>query len=388
MSPYEGLEADREHSEIAAPRGTLSARALFDALADAAFVFTPAGIIQACNFAAERIFGHSANELVGRSMCLLFADGDAESFLYQLQNDLHAHQTHYTGTPRELRGRRKTGETFALEITVTTLRDPDGERLLGIARDITERHAAQEQIRAQNARLQRANQELEQFTYVASHDLQEPLRMVSSFTELFARRYQGIIDDTGREFIGYALDGAKRMKLLINDLLEYSRLSHDTGVHSKIDANRVCDDALKTLALAVRDSGAEVEVGKLPAITGHRAQLRVLFHQLIGNAIKYQAADRPPRIEVNALRDGNAWHFRVKDNGMGIPEEFLGRIFHIFHRLHRERRFPGTGVGLAMCKRIVELHGGTIWAESVRGEGSLFHFTLADRPPHEPFFSA
>jgi signal transduction histidine kinase len=187
--------------------------------------------------------------------------------------------------------------------------------------------------------------------------------------------------ETGREFIGYALDGAKRMKLLITDLLDYSRLGNDESPYQKLDASVVCADALKTLTLAIRDAGAEITVGKLPAVIGNRAQLRQVFYQLIGNAIKYQAPDRPPRIELSATRGEGAWHFSVQDNAMGIPDEFLSRVFMIFYRLHRERRYPGTGVGLALCKRILELHGGTIWAESVRGEGSVFRFVLPDRPP-------
>lgn len=378
MSRNDGSDAEGRCAAIDARDG-ISTRDLFDALYDAALIFTPAGIIECCNRAAERLFDHPAEALVGRSVAILVAEGDGASLLYQLQNDLHAHRAAYIGAPHELRGRRRSGEFFPLEITVTMLPQPDGDLLLGLARDVTERRLAHDRLIAQAARLERANQELEQFAYVASHDLQEPLRMVSCFTELFARRYHAVIDDTGREFIAYALDGAKRMKMLIADLLDYSRLSHDTGRHQKVDTNVVCADALKTLALAVRDSGAEVTVGKLPQVLANRGQLRQIFHQLVGNAIKYRLPDRPPRVDIAARREGAMWHFTVTDNAMGIPEQFLSRIFFIFHRLHRDRRHPGTGVGLAICKRIVELHGGTIWAESVRGEGSIFHFTLPDR---------
>jgi light-regulated signal transduction histidine kinase (bacteriophytochrome) len=224
--------------------------------------------------------------------------------------------------------------------------------------------------------LERSNQELEQFAYVASHDLQEPLRMVASYCQLLERRYADAVDDEGREFISYAVDGANRMQALINDLLTYSRVGRQDQNLESLASATIVDHALANLQAAIDDGGATVTVGSLPAVRGDASQLMRLFQNLVGNALKFRG-DRAPTIAVTAEPGAEGeWVFSVKDNGIGIEPRHADRVFAIFQRLHSRQEYPGTGIGLAVCRKIVERHGGRIWLESVPGEGTTFLFTL------------
>jgi len=233
-----------------------------------------------------------------------------------------------------------------------------------------------EELRRAADDLARSNRDLEQFAYVASHDLQEPLRMVSSYVQLLARRYEGKLDAEADKFIGYAVDGAARMRRLIDDLLAYSRVGTRGRALAPVDAAAALGDAMKDLAGAVDETGASVTCDELPRVLGDRTQLARLFQNLIGNAIKFREPARPCRVHVSAGRDGGLWLFRVRDNGIGIEPQYLEKVFQIFQRLHDRTTYPGTGVGLPICRRIVERHGGRIWVESQPGEGSVFCFTL------------
>ena len=223
--------------------------------------------------------------------------------------------------------------------------------------------------------LERSNQELSQFAYVASHDLQEPLRMVSSYLGLLARRYRGKLDAEADEFIGYAVDGAERMKLLINGLLGYSRVSNRPMNLEAVDTGRLADDVVRSLGESIAEAGAEFAIGSLPEIKADAMQMERLFTNLFENAIKYRS-DAPPRIRVAAERRERFWEFSVADNGIGIAPEHSKKIFDIFTRLHGREKYQGTGIGLASCKRVVERHGGRIRVEPAPGGGSIFHFTL------------
>ncbi|HEX3881405.1 MAG TPA: ATP-binding protein [Stellaceae bacterium] len=224
--------------------------------------------------------------------------------------------------------------------------------------------------------LKRSNTELEQFAYVASHDLQEPLRMVTSYCQLLQRRYGDKLGEDGAEFIAFAVDGAGRMTRLIKDLLAYSRVGRIGGSFEPLDMNGVVDGALANLAGAIAEGEARIERGPLPRIVGERVQLAQLFQNLIGNAIKFRR-DEPPVIRVTASDNGDGMtRFLVEDNGIGIPEEHLERAFVIFQRLHEREKYAGTGIGLAIAKKVVEYHGGRIWIESTVGEGTRFNFTL------------
>ncbi|SFF77271.1 HAMP domain-containing protein [Actinacidiphila alni] len=232
--------------------------------------------------------------------------------------------------------------------------------------------------------LQRSNSELEQFAYVASHDLQEPLRKVASFCQLLERRYASELDDRARTYIGFAVDGANRMQTLINDLLAFSRVGRLHNDQVPVDLEQIHDATVDALAVAVEESGAEITRTELPTVTGDTTQFGMLFQNLLSNAIKFRRPDHPPRIHVSAEPDGDFWRFSVTDNGIGIDREFSERVFVIFQRLHTRDTYEGNGIGLAMCKKVVELHGGTIGVDPEHSPGTRVDFTLPAAPAAPP----
>jgi PAS domain S-box-containing protein len=240
--------------------------------------------------------------------------------------------------------------------------------------DVTERKRADEERERLMEELRRSNAELERFAYVASHDLQEPLRMVASYTQLLARRYQGQLDERADRYIGFAVEGATRMQALINGLLAYSRVGSG-GEPVPVPVRTALDGALANLQAAVSAAQARVTHDALPVVQADPVQLLQLFQNLLGNALKFRGPE-PPRVHVTAWRQGAWWHFRVSDNGIGIPAEYAERVFVLFQRLHSRALHPGTGMGLAICRKIVERHGGRIWVEPAEGGGSSFLFTL------------
>ncbi len=251
-------------------------------------------------------------------------------------------------------------------------------KLLYVAQDITHRQQTEQQLTASNTELLKSNKELEQFAYVASHDLREPLRMVTSFTQLLAQRYQNRLDDEADTIIGFAVDGAKRMETLIDDLLLYSRVGKNTKPLQIVDCNLVLQKALSNLQLLIQENNATIVVESLPQIVGDESQLIQLFQNLIDNAITYRSQS-DPLIEIDAICEQQGWLFSVQDNGIGINPKYSRRIFEVFQRLHPKDKYSGTGVGLAICKKIVERHGGNIWVESELGVGSIFRFILKNR---------
>jgi light-regulated signal transduction histidine kinase (bacteriophytochrome) len=233
-------------------------------------------------------------------------------------------------------------------------------------------------LAAQAAELKRSNIELERFASVASHDLQEPLRMVASYTQLLARRYKGKLDADADDFIHFAVDGATRMQALIDNLIMYSRVSTKEQHFQPTDCDDVLDRALANLQAARQDSGAIITRGKLPTVCADGSQLMQLFQNLVGNAIKFRA-ERRPMIHVDAGREANGWVISVRDNGIGIDPKYIDQLFVVFKRLHTQTEYPGTGIGLAICKRIVERHGGRIWIKSAPGQGATFYFALPEK---------
>lgn len=235
------------------------------------------------------------------------------------------------------------------------------------------------ELQERSEELSRSNAELQQFAYVASHDLQEPLRMITSYTQLLARRYGDRLDAEAKEFINYAVDGANRMQTLINDLLKYSRLDSRGREFGPADCAAACRAARANLKVAIEEKRADVSAGDLPVVYGDEVQLAQLFQNLIGNALKYSRPEEPPEISIEAQRTGDEWVFSVADNGIGIEQQYLDRIFQVFKRLHGRETYSGTGIGLAICKRIVERHGGRMWVESEPGTGSKFYFAIPYR---------
>jgi PAS domain S-box-containing protein len=331
------------------------------------------GIIRSWNGGAARLFGYRAEEIIGRPATLLIPQDRLDEEPKILEGLTRGEQVE----PFESIRRKKDGTLVPVSLRISTIKDING-RITGaskIVRDITEQKRAEERLHKLLAELERSNRELEQFAYVASHDLQEPLRMISSYTQLLEQRYGDKLDDDAREFINYAVDGARRMQRLINDLLDFSRVSTRGRRLEAMDANEVLGTVRANLSAAIEDAGALVTNGELPSVMADRTQLGQLLQNLIGNAIKFRGA-LSPHVHVSACEGADEWVLTVKDNGIGIAPEYFDRIFVIFQRLHVTADYPGTGIGLAVCKRIVERHGGRIWVESEPGNGATFSFSI------------
>jgi signal transduction histidine kinase len=245
-----------------------------------------------------------------------------------------------------------------------------------LRREVAERASAEQALREKTDALGRSNAELEQFAYVASHDLQEPLRMVSSYMQLFEKRFAGQVDPQAKKYIDYAVEGAKRMQALIGGLLEFSRVGRIDEPFGPVNTDAALDQALLNLRSAIDENQAVVTRGALPNVTGNAGRLAQVFQNLIGNAIKFRRPDQAPSIHVSAAARVKEWLFTVKDNGIGIDAQYVDRIFVIFQRLHTRSEYPGTGIGLSICKKVIERHGGRIWVESQPGAGATFLFTL------------
>ena len=332
-----------------------------------------------CNSMNERLLGRKEADIVGKTDYDLY---DREVADICRASDRQVIATEEPCTEELWLTFATDGRRALFESIKTPMRDADGEivGVLGIAHDVTERHQAAERLREAMAELARSNEELAQFAYVASHDLQEPLRMVSSYTQLLAKRYKGRLDADADEFIAFAVDGANRMQRLITDLLAYSRVGTRGKKLEPTDFAAALASALVNLKAAIDESGAVVSHDPLPTLRADKSQITQLFQNLIANAVKFHGAE-PPRVHVSAEPqdpEGKEWLFSVRDNGIGIEPQYSGRIFAVFHRLHTREEYPGTGIGLAICKKTVERHGGRIWVESAELErGTTFRFTIA-----------
>ncbi len=340
-------------------------------------VWNPQYCITRFNQAFEKLTGRAADAVIGESLEILFPQFQVETSMEIISKTQSGERwesveiqiSHVDGSIRTVLWNSAT--VFAMDgIT------PVGTIAQG--QDITERKRAEEQVQRAMADLERSNKELEQFAYVASHDLQEPLRMVSSYTQLLAQRYENQLDAKAKKYIDYAVDGAVRMQTLINDLLAYSRLNTQGKTFERIDSHVALGEALKNLTGLIKETNALVSNDDLPIVQAESSQLIQLFQNLIGNAIKFRSVESP-RIRVSAIDFSDEWRFAVKDNGIGINAEYAEKVFIIFQRLHTRSEYPGTGIGLAICKRIVERHGGRIWFESETGTGCTFYFTLPKR---------
>ena len=344
---------------------------ILKSMAETLMVIDTDGTIQRVNQAAISLLGYERHELVGRSAGDLFEEGvDVLSLLKQSGlNDIIRRVDTSVVT--------KDGRHVAVSLSGSVMRDEDGEiqGMVCVAQDITERKRTQEILERQTQELARSNSELEQFAWVASHDLQEPLRMVASYTQLLSKRYKGKLDADADEFIAFAVDGATRMRRLINALLELSRVGTRGKDFEATDCDAIYDRTLVNLQGLVEESGAVVTHDRLPTVMGDVTQLGQLFQNLIANAIKFRG-DEQLTVHVGAEQRNGHWEFCVRDNGIGIDPEYAERIFVVFQRLHGKGDRPGTGIGLSICKKIVELHGGRIWVKSQPDEGAAFYFTL------------
>jgi PAS domain S-box-containing protein len=343
----------------------------------AILMLDPDGMVVNWNEGAEKIKGYRAEEIIGQNFSCFYPAEEISDGKPALEL---AEATRSGRSEDEGWRIRKDGSRFYANVVVTALYDETGLlRGFGkITRDVTARKKAEQHLVKTAEELKRSNDQLEQFAYVASHDLQEPLRMVASYTQLLASRYGGRLDSDADEFIAYAVDGCTRMQGLIQDLLAYSRSGENGKSHRKISGEGALQEALANLRATIQESGAVVTHDSLPAIMTDDTQLVQVLQNLIGNAIKYRSA-AVPNVHISAAKNGGKeWVFSVRDNGLGIAPEYFERIFILFQRLHGRQEFNGTGIGLAICKKIVERLGGRIWVESQLEKGSTFHFSLPE----------
>src|ERR1700674_1219979 len=354
-------------------------RGLLEAAPDAMVVVNQGGEIVLLNVQAEKQFGYRRDELVGQKVKNIIPEGFAERLIADGTRTAAEALAQQIGTGIELYGRRKDGSDFPIEIMLSPLESAEGILVTAAIRDISVRKDAEKHLAQMVGELKRSNDELQQFAYVTSHDLQEPLRMVASFTQLLAKRYTGRLDSDADEFIAFAVDGCTRMQGLIQDLLAYSRAGTNGKALRKISSENALKEALTNLRATIEENSAVVSHDSLPGITTDDTQLALVFQNLVGNAIKYRSAE-VPHVHVSATKNGgHEWIFSVRDNGLGIEPQYFERIFILFQRLHGQNEFEGSGIGLAICKKIVERLGGRIWVESQSEKGSTFNFTLPER---------
>jgi PAS domain S-box-containing protein len=352
-------------------------RGLLEAAPDAMVVVNQEGRIVLLNLQAEKEFGYHRDELLGQKVTNIIPEGFAERLIADGLRSAEDALAQQIGTGIELIARRKDRTEFPIELMLSPLESAEGTLVTAAIRDITTRKKAEAELLQKVDELNRSNVELGQFAYIASHDLQEPLRMVASYTQLLSRRYKGKLDSDADEFIAFAVDGATRMQRLIQDLLAYSRVGTKGKELCETSSEETLGQAIINLRGAIQESGALVTHDPLPSVMADERQLIQLFQNLVGNAIKYQSPG-VPKVHISAAKNGgNQWTFSVQDNGLGIDPQYFERIFGMFQRLHKREEFAGTGIGLAICKKIVERHGGSISVESQPGEGSTFRFGLA-----------
>ncbi len=361
---------------------------ILDSSSDAIITVTTDGVIRSTNKGAHELVHYDEHELLGKNIDQVLCAGEVGTLLAAAGGGGADHKG-----ATEVKVRTKTGSVLDCEIAVREISpDPDDAGLFtAILHDVTERRQAEDalkrfsaelesRVKERTEELERSNAELRQFAYVASHDLQEPLRMVASYLGLLERRYKGQLDKDADEFIAFAVDGARRMKGLIDDLLSYSRVGTRGQRLRPVEADGPLEHALANLGAAIADSAAVITHDPLPCVTADASQLAQLFENLLGNAIKFHGA-RPPRVHVSAERAGEQWVFAVADNGIGVEPQYTERIFQVFQHLHARDEFPGSGIGLAVCKKIVQRHGGRIWLDSQPGEGAIFRFTMPASQP-------
>jgi len=425
LAEHRMQEAEQARTE--AERSERKFRNLLESAPDAIVMANEESKIILGNKQTERLFGYTQQELLSLPVEALIPERLRTKYVKHRADYAANPQVRAMGSSSDLWALKKDGTEFPIEISLSPIEGHEGVTVLATVRDITERKRTDKAMALRAQQLHRSNAELQQFAYVISHDLQEPLRMVSSYVQLLAKRYKDSLDSDANEFIAYAVDGADRMKRLITNLLTYARITTRGKALKPISCEEVVELALTNLKVALEESNAMVTHDPLPVVTANKTQLLQLFQNLIGNAIKFRG-EHSPKIHISARKNGEfqvssstsqvakddgleistqqsaiqnpktdvrnpksaiqnpksyEWVFSVRDNGIGIAWEAKERIFTVFQRLHDNKKYPGTGIGLAICKKIIERHGGRIWVESVPGKGATFYFILASDREHQ-----
>jgi len=365
----EKLAAMVEETET---RGRVTLGAIMDNVSDGIITIDEHGGITSFNAACTRIFGYQPEEVIGKDMDLLVPGPD----LAEDGDDPWHALTTGGASGREVLARRKDGTKFPLELALSSFTLDGARYLTGCLRDITPQKAAAAELELLMTRLTESNAELERFAYVASHDMQEPMRMMLSFSELLAQDYASVLGEEGREYLNIIGSSAVRMRNMVRDLLDYARLDGEGQRFAPVDLAREMGLVKDNLRQLIEETGAEITYDELPVVQGSAVQIMRLLQNLVVNGIKYQPPGQVPRLHLGVSGEGGTRIFCLSDNGIGIKAAFVEEIFEPFRRLHSWDSIPGSGLGLAVCRKIVESHGGRIWAESTPGQGTRFYFTL------------
>ena len=360
-------------------------RLIMNAALDAIICINGDDTISLWNPQAEKIFGWTKEELVGKRLSdYIIPDPYKEMHRNGMKRYKETGYGPGLNVMLELTAVNRQGHHFPIELTVLPIRQEGEEEIFcAFIRDITDRKRNDETLRELNERmsktiedLAKSNIELEQFAYIASHDLQEPLRMVTSFLSQLEKKYDGKLDEKGKQYLNFAVDGAVRMRKVILDLLEYSRAGKADTKTEQVDLNQLVSEVLKLNSTAIQEKNVAVSVDKLPVVSFSRISMQQIFQNLIGNAIKYQGENKSPKVTISCRESDDFWEISVSDNGIGMEDRFFEKIFVLFQRLHNREEYSGTGIGLSICKKIIEGSGGRIWVDSEPGGGSTFYFTI------------
>lgn len=370
--------------EITNQSTQLKYKNILDNAADAIINIDINGIIASFNTKAEEMFGYQAKEVIGKNVKILMPKPYSTEHDGYISNFISTGEKKIIGTRRELVASKKDGTQFPIELSVSASQalssDNSGLTFTGIVSDISARKKLEEQIKKQNNELKISNKELEQFAYVASHDLQEPLRTVSSYVDLLNRKLESdnLSVESRDKYTYFIVDATARMKNLISDLLSFSRVGKKDNFKA-VDSNQIIQNVLKNLDNSIQSNNVQINYPQFPELKCVESEISQLFQNILSNAIKFKAK-KPPQIDIQIEDRGHEWFFSFQDNGIGMAEKYFEKVFIIFQRLHGKQDYAGTGIGLAMCKKIVEGHGGKIWIESELGKGTNIKFTISKNP--------